>query len=131
MATYLATVQIGRYTLEPRRSPGVEWVVAYPPALARRVLHDFAPVGTMLERFQELFGPYPFPSYTVVVTEDPLEIPLEAQMRHHVEMTGHVLEAPGDFRALCPLHAVEGGDRQRKADCDRERHRPSPAGRSG
>lgn len=77
--TYLATVQIGRYTLEPRRTAGVEWVVAYPPALARRVLHDFAPVGTMLERFQELFGPYPFPSYTVVVTEDPLEIPLEAQ----------------------------------------------------
>lgn len=77
--TYLATVQIGRYTLEPRRTAGVEWVVAYPPALARRVLHDFAPVGTMLERFQELFGPYPFPSYTVVVTEDPLEIPLESQ----------------------------------------------------
>jgi aminopeptidase N len=26
-----------------------------------------------------MFGPYPFPSYTVVVTEDPLEIPLESQ----------------------------------------------------
>ncbi|WP_285116791.1 M1 family metallopeptidase [Leifsonia sp. fls2-241-R2A-40a] len=78
-ATYLAAVQIGRYTLEPRRTAGVEWLVAYPPALARRVLHDFEPVGRMLERFQELFGPYPFPSYTVVVTEDPLEIPLEAQ----------------------------------------------------
>lgn len=77
--TYLVAVQIGRYTLEPRRSAGVEWVVAYPLSLARRVLHDFAPIGTMLERFQELFGPYPFPSYTVVVTEDPLEIPLEAQ----------------------------------------------------
>lgn len=78
-ATYLASVQIGRYTLEPRRTAGVEWVVAYPPALARRVLHDFEPVGRMLERFQTLFGPYPFPSYTVVVTEDPLEIPLESQ----------------------------------------------------
>ncbi|MBW8872349.1 MAG: M1 family metallopeptidase [Leifsonia sp.] len=78
-ASYLAAVQIGRYTLEPRRSAGVEWVVAYPPALARRVLHDFEPVGRMLETFQDLFGPYPFPSYTVVVTEDPLEIPLEAQ----------------------------------------------------
>jgi aminopeptidase N len=78
-ATYLAAVQIGRYTLEPRRTAGVEWVVAYPQAIARRVLHDFEPVGRMLESFQELFGPYPFPSYTVVVTEDPLEIPLEAQ----------------------------------------------------
>lgn len=78
-ATYLAAVQIGRYTLERRRSAGVEWAVAYPPALARRVLHDFEPVGRMLEAFQERFGPYPFPSYTVVVTEDPLEIPLESQ----------------------------------------------------
>ncbi|MFE4469351.1 M1 family metallopeptidase [Leifsonia sp. NPDC056824] len=78
-ATYLAAVQIGRYVLEPRRTGGVEWVIAYPPALAARVLADFAPVGRMIECFQERFGPYPFPSYTVVVTEDPLEIPLESQ----------------------------------------------------
>jgi aminopeptidase N len=78
-ASYLTAVQIGRYTVEPRRSAGVEWVIAYPGALAHRVLPDFAPVGIMLERFQALFGPYPFPSYTIVVTEDPLEIPLEAQ----------------------------------------------------
>jgi len=43
------------------------------------VLADFAPLSRMLDCFQERFGPYPFPSYTVVVTEDPLEIPLEAQ----------------------------------------------------
>ncbi|GAA1056295.1 putative peptidase M1, membrane alanine aminopeptidase [Agromyces luteolus] len=78
-STYLATVQIGRYTMEPRRSAGIDWTLAYPVAIARRVLHDFAPVGRMLEVFQELFGPYPFPTYTVVVTEDPLEIPLESQ----------------------------------------------------
>lgn len=78
-ASYLAAVQIGRYALEPRHAAGVEWSLAYPPALARRVLADFAPVGRMIECFQERFGPYPFPSYTVVVTEDPLEIPLEAQ----------------------------------------------------
>ncbi len=78
-ATYLAAVQIGRYTLERRRTEGVDWAVAYPPALARRVLHDFEPVGRMLEAFQRRFGPYPFPSYTIVVTEDPLEIPLESQ----------------------------------------------------
>ena len=77
--SYLATVQIGRYLLEPRPAADVEWLVAYPPALARRVLHDFAPVGRMLEAFQARFGPYPFPSYTIVVTEDPLEIPLESQ----------------------------------------------------
>jgi aminopeptidase N len=78
-ATYLAAVQIGRYTLEPRRTGEVELVLAYPADLARRVLADFAPLARMLECFQDRFGPYPFPSYTVVVTEDALEIPLEAQ----------------------------------------------------
>ncbi|MFF2051799.1 M1 family metallopeptidase [Leifsonia sp. NPDC058194] len=78
-ATYLAAVQIGRYTLEPRRTGDVEVVLAYPGSLARRVLADFAPLSRMLDCFQERFGPYPFPSYTVVVTEDALEIPLEAQ----------------------------------------------------
>lgn len=78
-SSYLATVQIGRYTLEPRRTAGVEWILAYPQAISRRVLHDFAPVGRMLEAFQARFGPYPFPSYTIVVTEDSLEIPLESQ----------------------------------------------------
>ena len=29
--------------------------------------------------FEDLFGPYPFAGYTVVVTDDDLEIPLEAQ----------------------------------------------------
>ena len=33
----------------------------------------------MMARFVELFGPYPFAGYTVVVTDDDLEIPLEAQ----------------------------------------------------
>lgn len=33
----------------------------------------------MLDVFIELFGPYPFGSYAVVVTDDDLEIPLESQ----------------------------------------------------
>ena len=33
----------------------------------------------MLELFTRLFGDYPFAGYTVVVTEDELEIPLESQ----------------------------------------------------
>ncbi len=32
-----------------------------------------------MKLFSRLFGPYPFGGYTVVVTDDPLEIPLEAQ----------------------------------------------------
>jgi aminopeptidase N len=33
----------------------------------------------MMKLFCRQFGPYPFNAYTVVVTDDPLEIPLEAQ----------------------------------------------------
>lgn len=78
-ATYLAAVQIGRYTVESRRSADVDWAIAYPPALAQRVAHDLEPVGRMLDVFQNMFGPYPFADYSIVVTDDPLEIPLESQ----------------------------------------------------
>lgn len=33
----------------------------------------------MMELFQELFGPYPFDEYAVVVTEEELDVPVEAQ----------------------------------------------------
>src|SRR5690625_6320026 len=33
----------------------------------------------MLDFYESLFGEYPFPDYQVVITEDELEIPLEAQ----------------------------------------------------
>ena len=39
----------------------------------------FGQQRAMIETFSRLFGPYPFPAYTVVVTDDDLEIPLEAQ----------------------------------------------------
>ena len=41
--------------------------------------HDLGRQVQMLEVFQQLFGPYPFAGYTAVVTDDDLEIPLEAQ----------------------------------------------------
>lgn len=78
-ATYLATVQIGRYALAPHDFDGVPGVLAYPRAIESRVETDFGPVARMMAVFQERFGPYPFDDYTVVVTDDPLEIPLEAQ----------------------------------------------------
>ena len=78
-ATYLATVQIGRYTLAAQSFDGVPGVLAYPRALGSRVATDFGPLGRMMALFQDRFGPYPFDDYTVVVTPDVLEIPLEAQ----------------------------------------------------
>ena len=46
---------------------------------AQRSTYDFGRQPQMMEFFTELFGPYPFADYTVVVTDDELEIPLEAQ----------------------------------------------------
>jgi len=78
-ATYLATVQIGRYALAPQTFDGVPGVFAYPRQIESRVLNDFGPVDRMMALFQDRFGAYPFDDYTVVVTADELEIPLEAQ----------------------------------------------------
>jgi aminopeptidase N len=78
MAAYLATVQIGRYD---RRShaAAVPLHTVVPPRLRRVVAHDLDRQPQMLVAFQDMFGPYPFAGYTVVVTDDDLEIPLEAQ----------------------------------------------------
>lgn len=78
-STYLATVEIGRYEIERIDLAGVRGVLVHPRALRGRVRADFGKLGRMMAFFSECFGPYPFPSYTVVVTEDELEIPLESQ----------------------------------------------------
>jgi len=78
-ATYLATMQIGRYERVETTFGEVAGVLAYPHSIRSRVEHDFAPVSDMMTLFERSFGPYPFASYTVVVTADDLEIPLESQ----------------------------------------------------
>ena len=79
MATYLATVQIGQYGVTESGTSPVRQLLAVPGRLRRTAEHDFARQPRMLTVFEEMFGPYPFDSYTVVVTDDELEIPLEAQ----------------------------------------------------
>ncbi len=79
MASYLATVQIGRYALCPIESPEVPMRGFHPPSEATRFDEAFGRQGEMAAVFTRLFGPYPFEDYAVVVTEDELEIPLEAQ----------------------------------------------------
>ena len=82
MAPYLASVQIGRYAVWQQEASvpmsvlaPVEWV----GAAATGLRASFGGQPAMLELFTELFGPYPFATYTTVVTADPLEIPLESQ----------------------------------------------------
>lgn len=83
MASYLATVQIGRYellSLNPDRTAGdVAQTAAVPAELSAEARAGLARQPQMMRTFTSRFGPYPFADYTVVVTEDVLEIPLEAQ----------------------------------------------------
>ena len=78
MATYLATAQIGRYQLLELDAV-VPLYAAVPGSLVRQYDAAFGRQPEMLELFVRLFGDYPFERYTVVVTEDDLEIPLESQ----------------------------------------------------
>lgn len=106
MATYLATVQIGRYRIEPLTvgAPGPETglaltagaapaqYLAAPPGLIATARAALSAQQHMMAVFSRLFGPYPFPGYTVVVADDELEIPLEAQSlsiigRNHLDQT--------------------------------------------
>jgi aminopeptidase N len=79
MATYLATVQIGRYELRPYAGTPVPMAAAVPADVDDGFDAAFGRQPEMMERFVEWFGPYPFAAYTAVVTSDDLEIPLESQ----------------------------------------------------
>ena len=78
MATYLATVQIGRYETREFDSD-ILMLAAVPPDSVGDFEPAFGRQPEMMDVFTELFGAYPFSSYTVVVTADDLEIPLESQ----------------------------------------------------
>jgi aminopeptidase len=79
MATYLATVQIGLYSHVVLPRTDVSQHGALPARLRSRFSHDFGRQPKMMDLFVNRFGPYPFADYRVVVTDDVLEIPLEAQ----------------------------------------------------
>ncbi|WP_051427580.1 M1 family metallopeptidase [Arthrobacter sp. H20] len=79
MATYLATVQIGRYQLDRSGAGLVPQFSAAPVGLRDATRRALVRQPEMMSAFADLFGPYPFETYTVVVADDVLEIPLEAQ----------------------------------------------------
>ena len=79
-STYLITLQIGIYNRQRMAKNGVQMHAVLPDRLRRNFEQDFADQPQMMKLFVKLFGPYPLDSgYTVVVTDDDLEIPLEAQ----------------------------------------------------
>ncbi len=79
-STYLITLQIGMYGAHKLPKSQVPMQAVLPDRLRPEFDQDFGRQPQMMKLFVKLFGPYPLSNgYTVVVTDDDLEIPLEAQ----------------------------------------------------
>lgn len=79
-SSYLMTLQIGMYVSHRLPKAPVPMQAILPDHLRTNFDHDFGRQSQMMKLFCKLFGPYPLSNgYTVVVTHDDLEIPLEAQ----------------------------------------------------
>ena len=80
MATYLATVQIGRYDVHELAATPVPQHLIVPQRVRRDAVARLrATAGRCSLSSTSSSGPTRSTSYTVVVTDDDLEIPLEAQ----------------------------------------------------
>ncbi len=93
-ATYLLAAHIGEYA-EYRLGDRARLIA--PPGRSRAVQRAFAPVPRIIDIFEEWFGPYPQEDLTIVVTEEELEIPLEAQ---GMATFGRNHEAPSEQRLI-------------------------------
>ncbi|WP_433303744.1 M1 family metallopeptidase [Actinoplanes sp. CA-030573] len=76
---YLMSVQVGRYELVDLAAGEVTQRAAVPPRLLPVFAHDFGRQGEIMTTMADLFGPYPFREYVVVVADDDLDDPIEAQ----------------------------------------------------
>lgn len=76
---YLATVQVGRYAVVELAAEPVPQQALVPARLVAAARTRLAHHGDIVRFFTRVFGPYPFATYTLVVTDDALEIPVEAQ----------------------------------------------------
>lgn len=84
MASYLATVSIGDYALissDPSATTGVAVEDAVAQRLATIFEGDFEQTDEMIDIFSELFGPYPFDEYGVLIVDAEFGFALETQGR--------------------------------------------------
>ena len=80
LANYLAAVAIGEFTVEEMVAPnGVAIRNYFDSELAEDAQEAFARTGEVLAYFSEVFGPYPFEAYGVVVPDVYTEAAMENQ----------------------------------------------------
>jgi len=83
MATYLATIDIGKWQLTSGRTPGgIRETVAVDPTVAKDAAGTFALTGQITDYWAKTFGPYPFTSTGAIVDNFPdVGFSLETQTR--------------------------------------------------
>lgn len=80
MATYLATVHIGRFERELSEGPGGLPIRNYfPVGTPPDIRDDFERTPEMIAFLNDLLGPYPFDAYGVILVDQPLGYALETQ----------------------------------------------------
>jgi aminopeptidase N len=80
MASYLAAVDVGRFSVETSTSPaGVAIRNYFAPDLAAASHAAFSRTGDVIDYFASLFGPYPFSGYGVVVPDATIGAAMENQ----------------------------------------------------
>jgi aminopeptidase N len=71
MASYLATINIDRYeVVTGETADGIELRSYFPPGYPSSLRRNFEVLPEMLDHFAELFGPYPFGEYGVVIAAE-------------------------------------------------------------
>ena len=80
MATYLATVAIGDFTIQPAEGPrGLPLRHVFATRLAGAAADATARTGEMIDVLESWFGPYPFATYGALVVDDGFGFALESQ----------------------------------------------------
>lgn len=78
-ASYLVSVQIGRYEEVVLAAGPVPQLALLPARLAKLAARDLGRHPAIMRTLEGYFGPYPFADYQLVVADDELEDPIEAQ----------------------------------------------------
>ncbi len=80
MASYLTTVNVGKFEVERSEGPdGLPLTHYFPPEYPAKAREAFARTGEMIEFFAERFGPYPFECYGGLVAHFQIGGALETQ----------------------------------------------------
>jgi aminopeptidase N len=111
VASYLVGLNIGLFDIETGQTPdGVKLRSYFPHDLPSKVRDTFAQTPEMVQFLSDIFGPYPFEEYGVVVANTSLGFALETQTMSLFGNDVGTGRNPGDETALHELSHQWFGD---------------------